>query len=88
MSSYTYREHARGPEFYTGPTFSNRNARPVLLPRGYAPECFNDGDAASSQVRDRRAPNRDSTCACRGAARELRRKLSAHDGHGRRSQAR
>jgi hypothetical protein len=42
------------PTTQAGPTFSNRNARSVLLPRGYAPECFNDGDAASSKVRDLR----------------------------------
>jgi hypothetical protein len=46
MSSYTYRERACGPEFYTGPRFSNRNARLVLLSRGYGPECFSDGDVA------------------------------------------
>ena len=30
-SFYTYRERAHGPEFYTGPTLSNRNAWLVLL---------------------------------------------------------
>jgi hypothetical protein len=46
MSFYTYRERARGPEFYAGPTLSNRNARLVLLSLGYGPKCFNDGDVA------------------------------------------
>jgi hypothetical protein len=46
MSFYTCRERARGAEFYSGPTLSNRNARLVLLSLGYGPECFSDGDVA------------------------------------------